>query len=148
MINFFHCRIDICFFVVKNNRVIDSFDGTSSLSEVQSILSSQNLYSPGVRSLILILIGILTFYIASCGLFFVNFSLSITQNWVLVYEINLMLIDISQQISIKRACCLWPFLGHIYLLEIKNTLDEGFCIKISENVHNLKINNFDFLFTK
>lgn len=40
-------QIDICFFVVKNNRVIDSFDGTTSLNEVQSILSSQNLYSPG-----------------------------------------------------------------------------------------------------
>lgn len=40
-------QIDICFFVVKNNRVIDSLDGTTSLNEVQSILSSQNLYSPG-----------------------------------------------------------------------------------------------------
>nr|XP_022319465.1 cadherin-23-like isoform X3 [Crassostrea virginica] len=40
-------QIDICFFVVRNNRVVDSYDGSASLNEVQSILSSRGLGSPG-----------------------------------------------------------------------------------------------------
>ncbi|XP_061175504.1 cadherin-23-like isoform X2 [Saccostrea echinata] len=40
-------QIDICFFVVRNNRVVDSYDGTAALGDVQSILTSKNVYSPG-----------------------------------------------------------------------------------------------------